>query len=385
MNIGDKVRFLNATGGGKVTGFRGKDIVLVEDETGFEIPCMVNEVVAVETDQYNFVHKSRKSTTKEVAPPELQDAKPTSLRAALAAHSQQQDDDAEEETDIADLKMTFHARPVERRGGDELNLYLGFLPADVKTLTTTRFEAYFINDSNYYVRFLLLTQEGTTYRLRQEGLAEPNMKVYLETFDRDALPEIERLTVVVMAYKTDRGFQLKQPMTITVRLDGRKFYKLHTFQPSAFFEDAAYICELVRDDHPARQVALEADSLREAMETPKVAPKTQPARSEGTLPGFRGTDRNGLIEVDLHIENLVDNTRGMDARAMLDHQLDTVARYLDAHSKERGRRIVFIHGKGDGILRNAIIALLKKKYRNCTHQDASFQEYGFGATMVTIH
>ena len=96
MNIGDKVRFLNATGGGKVTGFRGKDIVLVEDETGFEIPCMVNEVVAVETDQYNFVHKSRKSTTKEVAPPELQDAKPTSLRAALAAHSQQQDDDAEE-------------------------------------------------------------------------------------------------------------------------------------------------------------------------------------------------------------------------------------------------------------------------------------------------
>ena len=121
------------------------------------------------------------------------------------------------------------------------------------------------------------------------------------------------------------------------------------------------------------------------METPKVAPKTQPARSEGTLPGFRGTDRNGLIEVDLHIENLVDNTRGMDAQSMLDHQLDTVARYLDAHSKERGRRIVFIHGKGDGILRNAIIALLKKKYRNCTHQDASFQEYGFGATMVTIH
>ena len=58
MNIGDKVRFLNATGGGKITGFQGSDIVLVEDETGFEIPCMRNEVVVIETDQYNFVRKT---------------------------------------------------------------------------------------------------------------------------------------------------------------------------------------------------------------------------------------------------------------------------------------------------------------------------------------
>ena len=42
MNIGDTVRFLNATGGGKITGFQGSDIVLVEDETGFEIPCMLS-------------------------------------------------------------------------------------------------------------------------------------------------------------------------------------------------------------------------------------------------------------------------------------------------------------------------------------------------------
>ena len=30
MKIGDKVRFLNEIGGGIVTGFRGKDIVLVD-------------------------------------------------------------------------------------------------------------------------------------------------------------------------------------------------------------------------------------------------------------------------------------------------------------------------------------------------------------------
>ena len=381
MNIGDKVRFLNATGGGKITGFQGSDIVLVEDETGFEIPCMRNEVVVIETDQYNFVRKaSTPRTSKETAVPV---APPTSLKAMLSAHVG--DNAEEEETDIADRPMTFRARPVERRGADELNLYLGFLPTHRQSLTSTGFEAYFINDSNYFVRYLVLTQEGTSYRLKYEGEAEPNMKVWLETFDRDALPELERLTLVITAYKRDRAFALKQPMCITVRIDGTKFYKLHTFQPSEFFVEAAYICELVRDDRPASQVSLEADSLQTALQTPKTAPLTAPARKKGALPGFKGTDRNGLIEVDLHIEQLLDRTDGMTAREILDYQLGVVRKTLDAHLKEKSRRIVFIHGKGDGVLRNELLKLLKSHYRSCTHQDASFQEYGFGATMVTIH
>ena len=59
--------------------------------------------------------------------------------------------------------------------------------------------------------------------------------------------------------------------------------------------------------------------------------------------------------------------------------------YADFHVlKKREQRIVFIHGKGDGVLRKALLDELKRKYPDCRHQDASFQEYGFGATMVTI-
>ncbi|HCM21727.1 MAG TPA: DUF2027 domain-containing protein, partial [Porphyromonadaceae bacterium] len=35
-------------------------------------------------------------------------------------------------------------------------------------------------------------------------------------------------------------------------------------------------------------------------------------------------------------------------------------------------------------LKNAILKELQNKYKKCYHQDASFQEYGYGATMVTI-
>lgn len=50
MNIGDKVRFLNDVGGGKVIAFRPGGIVLVEDEDGFDVPVPQNEVVVIEED-----------------------------------------------------------------------------------------------------------------------------------------------------------------------------------------------------------------------------------------------------------------------------------------------------------------------------------------------
>ena len=90
------------------------------------------------------------------------------------------------------------------------------------------------------------------------------------------------------------------------------------------------------------------------------------------------------MEVDLHIEELLETTAGMNAFDMLNYQLDVVRRTLDENIKYKGKKIVFIHGKGDGVLRNAIGQELRKKYPRCLSQDASFQKYGFGATMVII-
>ena len=53
MKIVDKVRFLSSLGGGTVAGFQGKDIVLVEDEDGFQIPTRINDVVPIQSDDYS--------------------------------------------------------------------------------------------------------------------------------------------------------------------------------------------------------------------------------------------------------------------------------------------------------------------------------------------
>ena len=99
-----------------------------------------------------------------------------------------------------------------------------------------------------------------------------------------------------------------------------------------------------------------------------------------------GTKVNGndIIEVDLHIGELLDDTRGMTNGEMLNYQLDKFREVMEQYKNKREQRIVFIHGKGDGVLRRALLDELKRKYPACKAQDASFQEYGFGATMVTI-
>lgn len=95
--------------------------------------------------------------------------------------------------------------------------------------------------------------------------------------------------------------------------------------------------------------------------------------------------RNGIIEVDLHIHNLMDNTAGMDNAAMLRRQMEVFEETMQSYLKAKNQKIVFIHGKGEGVLRKSILDEVKRKYKACETQDASFQRYGFGATMVIIH
>lgn len=150
VKIGDKVRFLNDVGGGTITGFQGKDIVLVADEDGFEIPTLVTEVVAVETNDYNIakvVDGKKKGKNNEDKPT------PTSVKNALAVND---DEEEEEETDIADQELTYKPMAQERRGANELNLCLAFVPKRVKEISDTPFEVYLVNDCNYYIHYTLL-------------------------------------------------------------------------------------------------------------------------------------------------------------------------------------------------------------------------------------
>ena len=84
------------------------------------------------------------------------------------------------------------------------------------------------------------------------------------------------------------------------------------------------------------------------------------------------------------LTELLETTAGMTAADILEYQLDVFRRTLDQYKAHRGKKLIFIHGKGEGVLRHAIIHELNYKYKHYSYQDASFREYGYGATQVTI-
>lgn len=228
MKIGDKVRFLSEVGGGKVSGFQGKNIVLVEDEDGFEVPMKVSEVVVIGDEDYGTGRiveiKNEKSKGKHVVAAE------------------------EEELEPADKPVTFRAKPAERKGGDRLSAYLAFVPMNVKELTSSRFEAYLVNDSNYYLRYVYMSAEGTAWTVRATGEVEPNTKEFIEEFGREDLGGLERVAVQMIAYKREKYFLQKPPVSVPLRIDGVKFYKLHTFEENDFFEQSALIYTIIEND-----------------------------------------------------------------------------------------------------------------------------------------
>ena len=349
MKIGDKVRFLSEVGGGIVTGFQGKDFVLVEDADGFDIPMPIRECVVIETDDYNMKRKPGSSTPKTEGP--VKPVKP---------------------------EMPVIQRQPEVRGGDTLNVFLAYVPEDAKAMMTTPFEAYLVNDSNYYLYYTYLSAEGKAWKTRSHGLVEPNTKLLLEEFTKDVLNDMERVAVQLVAFKDGKTAAIKPAVSVEIRIDTVKFYKLHTFRESDFFEQPALVYDIVKDDVPTRQVFVSAEELQSVLIQKKEVdkPKSQPIVKRG--------GKNEILEIDLHINELLDDTRGMGNAEILNYQLDKFREVMEKYKTKREQKIVFIHGKGDGVLRKALIDELKRKYSNFRYQDASFQEYGFGATMVTI-
>lgn len=118
----------------------------------------------------------------------------------------------------------------------------------------------------------------------------------------------------------------------------------------------------------------DAKSLREKIKGEQLQQRDQQRKA-----------KDDVIEVDLHIDELLDTTVGMSAVDIKEYQLETFRNTMNEHLNEKGRRIIFIHGNGDGVLRKAILSELHRNYKSCESQDASFQQYGFGATMVIIH
>jgi len=162
LKIGDKVKFLNEVGGGTITAIQGKNIVVVENYDGFEIPTLINQLVKVE--DVDAQPKINRDFSKK---PEIKKQEPAP---------------APEPVHKSELIA----------GNDDPKFFMAFYPTDQKNPVGGEIEVYLINDSNFTLLYQYCHFDGEKYITVDAGELEPNTKNCLEGLSQSDLSNLPK-------------------------------------------------------------------------------------------------------------------------------------------------------------------------------------------------
>lgn len=132
--------------------------------------------------------------------------------------------------------------------------------------------------------------------------------------------------------------------------------------------------ELMQIGGDIRVTNYEVAQVKSEKEIPKKRKSTVLKSKERNIP---------KMEVDLHVHKLIRNYGNMSSYEKLNLQLDTAKGQLEFAMRKRIQKVVFIHGVGEGILKEEL-GYLFRRYENVKYYDADYQKYGLGATEVYI-
>ena len=348
LKIGDKVRFLNEVGGGRITSVVSKDLVNVETDDGFEVPTLINNLIVVNAPDVYESGRSRNT----VVPPKPQVAEPKKVAKP-------------EEPWFSDRNQV---------AGKEDPQYLFVLVPDVPSNPPTgNISMYLVNNCNDTLLYRFTQKTKYNYETIAAGSASPNTKVYLGIIKPEMISDLPLYCFQWLNFRK-RSKELEPFLQKEIILSAVKFYKQNAFTVSKLFKVPVMIIQLHENPLKAELEKLSERDFQQAV-AQKEPKKIEPAVA---LPGGE------LVEIDLHIQELLDNYSNMANAEMLAVQMSKFHEELGKAINSGVKKIVFIHGVGNGTLKNELRRELQRKYSKYPSQDASFREYGYGATMVIL-
>ena len=353
VNIGDKVSFLNAVGGGVVTKIIDSRMVMVEIEDGFELPCMISDLV--------LDFRNQPSRQQQIVDTVQQEIKEKQLV------QQQQEEDARH----GGLRR--FAKEAEKEG-----VYLAFVPHEQQWLLTGAMDVVLVNHTPYEMLYTFTIKEESQFVNVDYGQLEKYEKVVVETISRDDL-EYWCNGIVQALFTAETTDMVPLPLNAPFALRSNRFFKEGSYLMSGVLgEKAVTVClsELVALKHA------EGDFNKIMKEgIGSQAPKKDLIKEEAPIDKHR--TGQGEAIVDLHIGELVDNIAGLSSHDMFKIQMDYFKKMLDSAIAADYAKVTFIHGVGNGVLKNAIIEELKS-YGNTKNHMASIAKFGVGAIDVVI-
>ncbi|MBR0177352.1 MAG: DUF2027 domain-containing protein [Bacteroidales bacterium] len=355
FKIGDKVNFLSTVGGGKVTKIIDSRMVMVEVEDGFEIPTLNTDLVL---DYRSMPAPSKQQQTVDKVQKEVQ---------AKQLLDQQQTEDARK----GGLRR--FAKEAEKEG-----VYMAFVPHEQQWLLTGPLDVVLVNHTPYEMLYTFTIKEEDKFTNVDFGQIDKYEKIVIETVSRDDL-EYWLNGVVQAVFTTETSDSVLLPLNAPFALRTGRFLKEGSYVPSGVLgEKSVMIClsdlvALRHGDGDFTKIMKEGIGSHAAAKT--LVKQEAPIDKHKTAPGE--------AVVDLHIGELVDNILGLSSHDMFKIQTDYFKRMLDSAIASDYNKVTFIHGVGNGVLKNAIIEELKN-YHDTENRMASIAKFGVGAVDVLI-
>lgn len=242
----------------------------------------------------------------------------------------------------------------------EQQLYLAIVN-DIKI--SHLFHIYLVNGTSYDIALNFSIQKDQTY----EGvyfdiiLSRSSQRIASQTLTE--LDKSSSLHFQILRYK-DGPYQPVQPMVLKKIIKAKQVITQQKDIP--FLTEKGYLSILEVEN----SISLDVNDLQDKLQENKAS-----SGHEIHMPSR---------EVDLHIEEITENFPTMKPDEMLRLQLETFRRSLEAAIAHHYANIIFIHGVGNGTLRNEIHKQLGKHPHVKTFKDARKEKFGYGATEVIL-
>lgn len=324
VKIGDIVKFISEKLEGKVTSLIDQNTVNVYcEEYGFEIPAAINNLVVIKSE---FGEKI------------LSNNSPT----------------ASSSISVQSTNM----------------LYLAIVPENFQRLSDCRYDFHLVNDTLLTCLYTINLDDGEKYIGISAGNCNPDSTLLIGTYTLKEIDRIKNISVQALFYQKGRYIP-REPVESRVKITPALFQKNGAYKHVRWFNNMAILRPLDKEQETKEKFLVPEKLLLEKKQETPVRHLHAPPIPQ-------------VVEIDLHASQLLETTAGMENRDILEYQLDIFRKTLEEYKLRKGKKIVFIHGKGDGVLRQRILWELQTRYKRFHHQDASFKQYGYGATLVTI-
>lgn len=343
FRVGEKVTLLNEKGGGKVKRIQADGMVVV-DIDGFDIPYHPSELVSLE-------NPVKQETITSPEP-------------------------------VRQVEKTVSS-PVQPTPSKQLpeGVYLAFIPENENKLLECPIEVTLYNKTSYTLYYTLLQKEVNKFFCAALGEIKPQSSEQLLKVLRSELEGLSLLRFQGIKFKKGE-LEPQEPLDITIKLKPVKFYRESSYQ---FIHELGAKAFLV--DLSGKEVSIEEEKPKPVQSTQGMLGR-QLAKEMANKKRLDREFKKAVPivleeEVDLHIEELLDDHRGMSNGEIVQYQLHHFQKRLDEAIAKHYVKITFIHGVGKGVLKEEILKLLKQ-YRNIEYRNAPYEKYGYGATEVII-